>query len=108
MGRPKRVITPEGYLRCAHCLKPRHIRQFYQTITDTPWWTDPVNGTEYGKPQSWCIDCLKEAQSADRAEEARKKEIDKIRAEVNRLGPPKSQQDETTVTGVPPWEDDNE
>jgi hypothetical protein len=94
MPRPRRVITPEGYLRCARCRKPKHITRFYQMNSPT-WWIDPVTGTEYTKPHSWCVDCLQEIRAAGREEKSR--QVERIREEVAKLGPPK--EDESSVTG---------
>jgi hypothetical protein len=102
MGRPRRIITPEGYLRCAHCNKAKHINQFYQLNSPT-WWIDPKTGTEYSRPHSWCSDCLKNRRNSDSAETRRNDEIERIRQEAAQgLGPPKGK--ETAVTGR--WDPD--
>lgn len=55
MGRPRRKISPDGFLTCSKCREAKHITQFY-TLATGVWWTD---GTHvFGKPQSWCIDCV--------------------------------------------------
>jgi hypothetical protein len=101
MGRPKRVITAEGQLKCSRCGKWKHITQYYHLSGDV-WWIDRLSGEEYGKPTSWCIECLRKYQASRR--ETVEKEVEP-QLPPQLLGPPKKQ---SVVTGRAPWEDEEE
>lgn len=55
MARKPRYISPEGYLRCTRCGEDKHLSAFYQTGNRFI----RVGEDWYGKPQSWCITCIK-------------------------------------------------
>jgi hypothetical protein len=96
----RRPINNQGYLICSRCKKARHISQFYTASKGVVWWVDPLNGTEWPRPQSWCSPCVKESKLKDQ---------DDIPVETPqdapKSGPPRPQRvgrRETVVTGN--WE----
>ena len=69
----KRRITPEGLVRCSRCRKAKDITEFYtaplgqlgqltQTGKQRRWQPYIVaeDGTEYGAPQAWCVQCIRD------------------------------------------------
>jgi hypothetical protein len=67
MARPKRLPDEQGRLQCTKCGERKHISDFYQSrgaYCTTPNLEGEM--TWYGKPLSWCKDCVKKHQQEQR------------------------------------------
>jgi hypothetical protein len=64
--RPRRAPDSEGRFRCSKCKELKHITKFYQNKGAAWNIPDPVTGEDrwYGKPLSWCIECVRSQQKA--------------------------------------------
>ena len=60
MGRPRKVISPSGNLRCSKCGRVKHISRFYvqQKMLNGEYWFKDKDGGEWDKPTSHCRDCF--------------------------------------------------
>ena len=56
----KRRITPEGLVRCSRCRKAKDITEFYTAPLGQHPYIVAEDGTEYGAPQAWCVQCIRD------------------------------------------------
>jgi hypothetical protein len=74
-GRKPRPISEDGYLRCTKCDQIKHISEFYQhagvhvLIKEKGPNIGERIDVAYGKPQSWCKECMSAHNRHKRTEE---------------------------------------
>src|SRR3954463_2475299 len=86
MPRPRRPISPSGFLQCSKGGEVKHISEFSSQNSHVVWWTDP-SGKDWGKPSSWCKEHMAEHQRS-------------VRPENERWGRPRYDADMLEATGL--------
>lgn len=61
----RREITEDGYLTCSRCKKSKHITEFYTRPEGVYVCIQDDEGIDcwYGKPMSWCAQCVKDVRN---------------------------------------------
>ena len=58
MSRPRRPISPSGFLQCSKCREVKHLADFNVQNSNVTWFIDRW-GAKWGKPSSQCKECMR-------------------------------------------------